>query len=68
MLHFHLLVSSRAGTIGQLVVNIPNGVSLTPPHKTKKKKHQKKGSEDKSCPCILLVKHHAIKTYGGVEV
>jgi hypothetical protein len=35
MLHIHL--SSGAGTIGQLVADVPSGLSLTPPHKTYKK-------------------------------
>jgi hypothetical protein len=33
--HIHRL-SSRAGTIGQTVANIPSGLSLTPPQETKK--------------------------------
>jgi hypothetical protein len=36
MLHTHL--SSGAGTIGQLVANIPSGLILTPPQEIKKKK------------------------------
>jgi hypothetical protein len=36
MLHIHL--SSGAGIIGQLVDDVPIGLSLTPPHKTKNKK------------------------------
>jgi hypothetical protein len=35
LLHTHL--SSGAGTIGQLVADVPNGLSLTPPHEIKKK-------------------------------
>jgi hypothetical protein len=34
LLHTHL--SSGAGTIGQLVAEVPNGLSLTPPQETKK--------------------------------
>jgi hypothetical protein len=34
LLHTHL--SSGAGTIGQLVADIPSGLSLTPPQETKK--------------------------------
>jgi hypothetical protein len=34
----HNLLSSWAGTIGQLVADVPSGLSLTPPHETKKKK------------------------------
>jgi hypothetical protein len=30
--------SSGAGTVGQVVVDVPRGLSLTPPHETKKKK------------------------------
>jgi hypothetical protein len=37
MLHAHL--SSGAGTIGQLVADVPSSISLTPPHETKKKKN-----------------------------
>jgi hypothetical protein len=35
LLHTHL--SSGAGTIGQLVADVPSGLSLTPPQETKKK-------------------------------
>jgi hypothetical protein len=31
MLHTYLL--SGAGTVGQLMANVPGGLSLTPPHK-----------------------------------
>jgi hypothetical protein len=38
---FHEMLDSRlssgAGTIGQLVTDVPNGLSLTPPHEIKKK-------------------------------
>jgi hypothetical protein len=34
--HYHL--SSGAGTIGQLVADVPSGLSLTPPKDTNKKK------------------------------
>jgi hypothetical protein len=37
MLHTHL--SSGAGTIGQLVADVPSGFSPTPPHKKKKKNY-----------------------------
>jgi hypothetical protein len=36
LLHTHHL-SSGAGTIGQIVADIPSGLSLTPPQETKKK-------------------------------
>jgi hypothetical protein len=36
LLHTHLL-SSGAGTIGQLVADVPSGLSLTPPQETRKK-------------------------------
>jgi hypothetical protein len=36
LLHTHHL-SSVAGTIGQLVADVPSGLSLTPPQETKKK-------------------------------
>jgi hypothetical protein len=35
LLHIHHHLSSGAGTIGQLMADIPSGLSLTPPHKTK---------------------------------
>jgi hypothetical protein len=38
LLHTHHL-SSGAGTIGQLVADVPSGLSLTPPQETKKKTH-----------------------------
>jgi hypothetical protein len=43
---FHRLVnthhlSSGAGTIGQLVADVPSGLNLTPPQETKKKKKNK---------------------------
>jgi hypothetical protein len=38
MLHTHLLLSTGAGTIEQLVADIPSGLSLTHPKKLKKKK------------------------------
>jgi hypothetical protein len=37
LLHLHHL-SSGAGTIGQLVADVPSGLSLTPPQETKKLK------------------------------
>jgi hypothetical protein len=36
MIHTHL--SSGSGTIGQLVADVPSGLSLKPPHKIKKKR------------------------------
>jgi hypothetical protein len=36
MLHAH--ISSEAGRIDQLVADVPSGLSLTPPHETKKKR------------------------------
>jgi hypothetical protein len=47
LLHTHHL-SSGAGTIGQLVADIPSGLSLTPPQETKKKKKTKKKSTTNS--------------------
>jgi hypothetical protein len=38
LLHTHHL-SSGAGTIGQLVADVPSGLSLTPTQETKKKKN-----------------------------
>jgi hypothetical protein len=37
-IHHHL--SFGAGTIGQLVADVPSGLSLTPPKETKKKKEK----------------------------
>jgi hypothetical protein len=39
LLNIHLL-SSGAGTIGQLVADVPSGLSLTPPEETKKSKKE----------------------------
>jgi hypothetical protein len=36
-IHRHHHLSSGAGTIGQLVADVPSGLSLTPPHETRKK-------------------------------
>jgi hypothetical protein len=38
LLHIHHHLSSGAGTIGQIVADVPSGLSLTPPQETKKKK------------------------------
>jgi hypothetical protein len=38
LLHIHHHLSSGAGTTGQLVADVPSGLSLTPPQETKKKK------------------------------
>jgi hypothetical protein len=35
-LHIHYRLSSGAGTIGQLLADVPSGLSLTPPQETKK--------------------------------
>jgi hypothetical protein len=37
LLHIHHHLSSGAGTIDQLMADVPNGLSLTPPQETKKK-------------------------------
>jgi hypothetical protein len=37
LLHIHHHLSSGAGTIGQLVADVPCGLSRTPPQETKKK-------------------------------
>jgi hypothetical protein len=34
LLHTHRHLSSGAGTIGQLMEDVPSGLSLTPPHPT----------------------------------
>jgi hypothetical protein len=36
LLHTHHLLSSGAGRIRQLVADVPSGISLSPPHETKK--------------------------------
>jgi hypothetical protein len=40
-IHNHHHLSSGAGTIGQLVADVPSGLSLTSPQETKKQKKQK---------------------------
>jgi hypothetical protein len=40
MLDIHHHLSSGVGTIGQLVADVPIGLSLTPPQDTKKKKEE----------------------------
>jgi hypothetical protein len=50
LLHTHHL-SSGAGTIGQLVADVPSGLSLTPPQETKTKLLIKVYSEC-LCDCI----------------
>jgi hypothetical protein len=42
-IHPHHHLSSGAGTIGQIVANVPSGLSLTPSQKIKKKMLQKPG-------------------------
>jgi hypothetical protein len=37
LLHIHHHLSSGAGAIGQLLAEVPSGLSLTPPEETKKK-------------------------------
>jgi hypothetical protein len=37
LLHTHHHLSSGAGTIGQLVADVPSGLNLTPPQETKRK-------------------------------
>jgi hypothetical protein len=39
--------SFDAGTIGQLVADVPSGLSLTPPQETKKKNERKKENNEK---------------------
>jgi hypothetical protein len=38
LLHIHYHLSSGAGTIDQIVADVPSGLSLTPPQEIKKKK------------------------------
>jgi hypothetical protein len=40
LLHIHHHVSSGAGTIGQLVADVPIGLSLIPPKETKKRNYR----------------------------
>jgi hypothetical protein len=40
LLHIHHHLSSRAGTIGQLVADVPSGLSLTAPQKNKKENYK----------------------------
>jgi hypothetical protein len=46
LLHTHHHPSSGAGTIGQIVADVPNGLSLTHPKKLKKKKKKKNYGHD----------------------
>jgi hypothetical protein len=41
ILHIHHHLSSGVGTIGQLVADVSNELSLTPPQETKKNKNKK---------------------------
>jgi hypothetical protein len=41
LLHTHHHPSSGAGTIGQIVADVPSGLSLTPPQKTRKENKRK---------------------------
>jgi hypothetical protein len=36
---FQIHLSSRAGTVGQIVANVPRGLSLTLPHEIKEKNY-----------------------------
>jgi hypothetical protein len=40
LLHIHHHLSSGAGTIGQLVAELPSGLSLTPPQEKEKKSYR----------------------------
>jgi hypothetical protein len=53
LLHIHHL-SSGAGTIVHLVADVPNGLSLIPPQKTKKKKKSNILQEDNPSLNLLL--------------
>jgi hypothetical protein len=46
-------VSFAAGTIGQLVADVPSGLSLTPPQGTKKKTSRVKCHNDKLGSCDM---------------
>jgi hypothetical protein len=52
LLHTHHL-SSGAGTIGQLVADIPSGLSLTPPQETKKTLHRNTTTLVERNTCML---------------
>jgi hypothetical protein len=55
VLHIHHHLSSGAGTLGQLVADVPSGLSLTPPQETKKKN-------------IEVTSNNFNKTILGVEI
>jgi hypothetical protein len=68
--HIHHHLSSRAGTIGQLVANVSSGLSLTPPHETKLRRRIHSGlfcvaikGLYTECPKIMhaLIKHEKKK-------
>jgi hypothetical protein len=57
LLHIHHL-SSRAGTMGQLVADIPSGLSLTPPQENKKENYK---PED----LVILGEDHGLSFRGS---
>jgi hypothetical protein len=52
-IHHHVL--SRTGTIGQLVADVPSGLSLTPPQETKKKTMLDEVTMRQGFPLLSLV-------------
>jgi fatty acid desaturase len=54
--HIHHHLSSWAGTIGQLVADVPSGLRLTPPQETKRKELQKQIVHE-------LINLHAMKIW-----
>jgi hypothetical protein len=53
--HHHHHQSPGAGTIGQLVANVPSGLSLTSPQETKKKVIIQKNKVESSWPSKPLI-------------
>jgi hypothetical protein len=62
LLHSHHHLSSRAGNIGQLVADVPSGLSFTPPNEIKKSNKQTNKQTRKAnlvCKWIYLVSNRA---------
>jgi hypothetical protein len=58
MLHTHL--STGAGTIDQLVADVPSGLTLTPPQHTKKKIHNVVGEFSFTNPCLQYLQQEIL--------
>jgi hypothetical protein len=54
----HIHLSSGAGTIRQLVPDVPIGLSLTPPHETKKREIGRKMGTLSPPPMLTKVQQH----------